>query len=142
VDTENLEIQDKNIFTATEIAYLIPVFGEDIMHDFNKKNTWTEEYYTHFKHDIRKEVQEPNFSIKTFFEWLLNGRVGNKLDLYFMKITLKRWQKKFDHFDKEKFDLTLRSERGISKHHPRDFQNKVLEKWKNNESRILKQIRN
>ena len=63
-------------------------------------------------------------------EFILKGKFGNQLDLFFMRLTFKRWNKKFKHFDSEKFELTMRSNRGISKHHPQDFQNKVLEEYR------------
>ena len=59
----------------------------------------------------------------------MNGELGEKLELFFMGITIKRWKKKFSHFDAEKMELTMRSNRGISKHHPSDFQNKVLTEY-------------
>jgi hypothetical protein len=34
--------------------------------------------------------------------------------------------KKFGHFNEDKFELTMRSTTGVSKHHPQDFQGKVL----------------
>ena len=35
----------------------------------------------------------------------------------------------FGDFDDAKFELTMKSRRYVSKHHPNDFQNKVLSKY-------------
>ena len=52
--------------------------------------------------------------------------LGNWLDKLFMYITIWRWDVKFKHFDRSKFNLALRSTRNVSKHHPQDFQTQVL----------------
>ena len=57
---------------------------------------------------------------------MLSGKTGDKLDNYFFKLTLKRWKKKFSHFNEEDFDLNMRTRKNVSKHHPRGYQHKVL----------------
>jgi hypothetical protein len=60
-------------------------------------------------------------------EFFLNGVLGEKLDGFMMKMTMKRWQGKFDHFTPEYFEHALRSRKYVSKHHPQNFQKKVLD---------------
>lgn len=126
VDENHLEIVDKNIFTAIEVSYLIPVFNSDTINKLKRQNNWTKTYFPKFEHQIKVEQVKPKVSIKRLIEQLLKGSFGEYLDLLFMRLTYKRWGKKFKHFDPTKFQLTMRSDRGISKHHPQDFQNKVL----------------
>jgi len=129
VDTNNLEIRDKNMFTAIETSYLLPVYNHDLISEFKDKNSWSTSYVQRFNH--KKEVKDYRHSkgFKKIVEWCLNGKIGDRLDLFLMKFTYKKWQKKFDNFDTSKFELTMRTNRGISKHHPRDFQNKVLKRY-------------
>ncbi|MGB0886676.1 MAG: nucleotidyltransferase domain-containing protein [Vicingaceae bacterium] len=131
VDENNLEIRDKNIFTAIELTYLMPIYNQSLIDKLKEVNSWKQSYLPHFKHPVKLKVQEGNGMFKRALEYLLNGSFGNKVDLFFMKITFKRWNKKFKHFDAQKFELTMRSNRGISKHHPQDFQNKVLKEYNN-----------
>lgn len=126
VDENHLEIVDKNIFTAIEVSYLIPVFNSDTINKLKRQNNWIKTYFPKFEHQIKVEQVKPKVSIKRLIEQLLKGSFGEYLDLLFMRLTYKRWGKKFKHFDPTKFQLTMRSDRGISKHHPQDFQNKVL----------------
>lgn len=129
VDEENLEIRDKNIFTAIELTYLLPVFNEAAYKQLMDKNQWVQEYFKPIKHPINFQIIERKSPRNHWIENLLGAQLGEKLDLFFMGITIKRWQKKFSHFDAEKMELTMRSNRGISKHHPSDFQNKVLKEY-------------
>jgi hypothetical protein len=41
IDTDNLEIKDKNIFTAIELQTTKAMFGRSIIEKFYKTNTWT-----------------------------------------------------------------------------------------------------
>lgn len=127
IDENNLEIIDKNIFTATEVTFLAPIYNQKLIDELKKKNSWTKNYLPNFKHPLNLTVMEGDSFIKKSMEFPLKGRLGEYLDLFFMKLTYRQWSKKFKHFDAEKFELTMRTNRGISKHHPRDFQNKVLE---------------
>lgn len=63
---------------------------------------------------------------KTALEKFFSGFLGNSLERMAHRATLNRWRKKFAHFNAEKFELTMRSTVGVSKHHPRDFQSRVL----------------
>ena len=60
-------------------------------------------------------------------ESLLNNRLGDSLDRFFMKNTLRFWKKKFSHFEDEDFNVALKTRTYVSKHHPRNFQRKVMD---------------
>ncbi len=126
VDEDTLEIPDKNMFTAVEIRTLIPVFNSQLMTKFNKANVWVEDYLGEFDHSDKKMVEATYPRFKNIGEWFYSGWLGEKLDIYFMNLSLKRWKRKFGSFNKEKFELTMRTSRKTSKHHPLDFQNKVI----------------
>ena len=127
ISEKHLEIPDKNLFTATEISTLIPVYGHDVVRKFKSANAWVSNYYGHFEHPIEIEAESnKKYRLKKVIEFLLNNPFGNWLDKLFMYITIWRWDVKFKHFDRSKFNLALRSTRNVSKHHPQDFQTQVL----------------
>lgn len=127
IDDTSLEIAEKNVFTATEIVTLIPVAGT-IFPEFYACNQWTRNFFS----AENKTVHFPNPSkpyFSRFVMWLFKGKMGERFDRWCMKRTLHRWRKKFTDFDEEKFDLTLKSRPYVSKHHPNDFQTKVLNRY-------------
>ena len=141
VSEKHLEVPDKNIFTATEVATLIPVYGEELMQSFKKANAWFHQYYGHFEQPIDVQLYNPKKQpVKRFIEILLNNPIGNALDILSMHITVWRWHVKFKTFSRTKFDLTLRSTRNVSKHHPRDFQTVVLERVEKNRQTIFSRL--
>lgn len=128
VDTNNLEIQEKNKFTAMEIMTLIPAEGS-YFNDFMSDNKWVKAFHYQFdthKKDI-KNTPKPLWSI--VLTKILDTRLGEWVDELFMKITLKRWKQKFGSFDEGKFELAMKTRKYVSKHHPNDFQSKVLSKY-------------
>ena len=129
VDENNLEIKDKNIFTAIEVSYLNPVYNNTLINKLKQTNNWSEQYIPNSIRVFETTEINTKSNVRNFSEWIFKGALGEILDKYFMKITLKRWENKFSHFNKEKFELTMRTNRGISKHHPQDFQNKVLKEF-------------
>lgn len=141
VDTDHLEIEDKNIFTATEIMFLLPTYGPEQYRGFHEANVWAAQYYPNYGlRDLTTcaPVQDPG--LKRFGEWLLGGRMGERLDAWCLRKTLARWRNKFSHFSQEKFDVALRSRKYVSKHHPSHFQEKVMSQLKARQSALEAQF--
>ncbi|WP_027419840.1 hypothetical protein [Crocinitomix catalasitica] len=140
VDEKNLKILDENIFTAIEITHLLPVYNPELIQQFKQENYWTKTYIANFRHPVKVKELQYKRKLSHIFEWLLKGKTGDKLDLYLMRFTYKKWTKKFKHFDAKKFELTMRTNRGISKHHPRDFQQSVLKEFTKRMEQINSEI--
>jgi hypothetical protein len=127
IDTESLEIEDKNFYTAVETATLIPVYGKDIFEKFIANNRWTKNYLPNAVNSRTAFIQEPANRVKKILEKILAGSAGEKLDLLFMNLAIKRWKHQFGkHLTAEEFELAFRSRRNISKNHPRLFQKHTL----------------
>ncbi|MDX5326885.1 MAG: nucleotidyltransferase domain-containing protein [Bacteroidota bacterium] len=129
ISEDHLDIPDHNVFTATEIEYLIPIYNEDLFRRFREVNQWVRDYFGEFNHPVRwRSIPRKGRKAKEMLERVFGGSFGDRLDDLFMRLTLMRWRRKFSHFDHESFDLALRSKKEVSKHHPQNFQEKVLSK--------------
>ncbi len=128
IDAQDLEIQDKNIFTATELATLMPACNTALYRKLMMANRWVKDFFPNtLLESVSGEVMPANNSgLKRFAEKIFSGKAGDKLDDYCYKITIAKWQKKFNYFSDAEFELNLRSQKNVSKHHPRGFQKKVL----------------
>ncbi|MBL7931192.1 MAG: nucleotidyltransferase domain-containing protein [Bacteroidia bacterium] len=130
ISSDNLAIPDKNVFTGTELAYLIPTVNYPIYKKIMENNNW---YKVRFPN---KAIASPENSIelpRPFFkksvEWLLSGSFGNRIDNVLLRLTLKIWRKKYPHMNNEDFELQFRSRKDVCKRHTLGFQNKVLILW-------------
>lgn len=127
VDENNLEIHDKNIYTATEINTLMPMYNFDAFASFVQANQWTIDYLPNLNlYTVPANNENRKAYIKNVLEKLLQNDFGNWLEKLFFSITLNYWKKKFTQFSDEDFKNALRSREGVSKHHPNKFQQKVL----------------
>lgn len=126
VDEDNTQIIDRNIFTAVEVSHLIPVYNESVVQAMKDKNPWIRDFFPHYSAHHFFPPLKGNGLLKKALEGIFSGQFAERLDLWLMKITYRRWSKKFSSFNAEKLELTMRSNRGISKHHPSDYQTKVL----------------
>lgn len=109
------------------------MWGLEVYQDFCRANQWAWEYYPHF--GPRPTTNVPagsNNFLKKILESILSGGFGQWLDRKAMRATVGFWKRKFKSMDSDTFDLALKSRRGISKHHPLHFQQKVLERYKEN----------
>lgn len=130
VDSHHLEIEDKNLFTATEVVTLAPATNYPLYSKFRSENGWADRTYPNY--GLRAEEAckpHPQAWWGRAWEKLLSGKLGERLDTWCLKRTLLRWQKKFPDFTQEKFDLALRSKKYVSKHHPSHFQEKVMRRF-------------
>ena len=129
VDENSLEIEQKNRFTAVELLSLLPMVNTNLHQDIIGNNDWVQSYFSGNFHENPEAIELKSNTIKSLLETVLNGFLGNKLDDFFMKITLKRWQQKFGHLTGKDFEIALRTNKKVSKHHPSNFQKRVLEAY-------------
>jgi len=132
VDSENLEIEEKNIFTATEIVTLLPTFGRNIYDEFYEKNFWVKQYFPNFpKRETLKILDRKNGMVKSFLEKILGKKLGDKIDDFAMGLFERFNKARYKTFDQEEFKLAFKSSKKESKHHPKFFQKQVLVEFEN-----------
>ncbi|MEI6408754.1 MAG: nucleotidyltransferase domain-containing protein [Bacteroidota bacterium] len=128
IDTDHLLIEEQNLFTATEMVTLLPMYDTGLHAAFIETNQWAWAQFPNFQ--ARKPVQpSPNGLFKRGLEWLLSGRLGAWLDVRAMTLTVGYWRRKFGHFDSDTFEVAMKSRRYVSKHHPLYFQKRVLDAY-------------
>jgi hypothetical protein len=128
ISSNSLEIDEKNRFTATELVTLLPMFGNGSFHEFYKQNKWANSFLPNKNisenignlHPVKKPF------ISTVSEKILNTKLGNIIDNFFLRITYKKWKLKFKNLDEDQFKVALKSSKNVSKHHPLNFQNQVI----------------
>jgi hypothetical protein len=126
MSSSSLEVQEKNRFTATEIKTLIPLQGKKPFEEFYRQNTWVSEIFAEFVPQLEtiENIRKPQ--IVKAYENIFESRFGTLLDNYFKDITVHFWKIKFNDMPHEEFKIALKSTKNVSKHHPLNFQKKVI----------------
>lgn len=126
IDTDELQIPDKNLFSATEIITLRNETGENVYRKFMEENAWAGEYFPNNTVNYSYVKAEKNGAIKRTLEKIFGGRMGDKCDDFIFSIMSRALNKKYKHLKTEERSVSMRTKKHASKHHPQGFQFKVL----------------
>lgn len=136
ITDDHLEIEDKNIFTAMEIASIKPIFNYDMYLKFIEANSWIKNFIPNFSvpksfETISNRPSTIQLVLEKTLEFTLNRRRAflDKFDLNLMNKWKEIWQKRYPNLTDEQRDLMFRCRTYVSKAHPNDFQNFVLKNY-------------
>ncbi len=131
IDEQELEIPEKNIFTAMEIVTLVPMQGGESLQKFFNANKWTGDYFPMHHTKINGTPQIAGGVFSKMVEQLFNRTAGDTIDNWLMKITQRRWQQKvLRHKVNEKgIYIGMMVDRHFSKPDPKNFQHKILAQY-------------
>jgi predicted nucleotidyltransferase len=131
IDEEMLQIREKNIYTATEVATLLPLRGISTFNDFFKKNSWCRDFLPNHSLRISYVEETKNPFWKKGIEFLLRNVFGNLLDHTFMRLSAYRWSKKTAHgkLNKRGIVMSMDAGRHYAKPNPMAFQKKFMDSY-------------
>ena len=140
IDEQQLEIAEKNIYTAIEIATLIPLQGDTVFDSFFASNAWTRNYLPNKNMRIACAKPVKTRLLKTLVELLFNNTAGDKIDSMLMRITGGRWLKKTEQKKVNSHGIIMGMETGkhFAKPDPKNFQSKLLLRHYARVSRVLR----
>jgi hypothetical protein len=140
IDEAELGILEKNIYTATEIATILPLSGCKIFDAFFKANAWAGSFFP----NKYLYMPPPREIKKTWFKYIveksLNNRFGDYLDKYLMNLTAKSWDSKTrsNKMNSKGILMSMHTGRHFSKPNPDTFQKRLLQRYENNLNEIFK----
>ncbi len=129
VDEHHLEIEEKNIFTATELATLIPLYGKEHYTQLMVANNWIKKYLPNHAPRPLAYVPacEPSW-IKRKIEGVINLIGVNRWERFFMNLLAKRWEVRYKPaYSEPDFEVAFKTKAYVSKGHPNNHQRKVLD---------------
>ena len=131
IDEKAFEIEEKNIYTATEVATLLPFRGIKTFQKFFKENQWTQTYLPNHVLRVSYVEETKNPPLKKFFEFLLRSQFGNFLDFIFMRWTSFRFNKRVEKGKENSngYLMDLKISKHYAKHNPNQLQKKITETY-------------
>ena len=139
IDEQELQIREKNVYTAIEIATLMPLHGDTVFEQFYTANAWSREYLPNkcMRLTTAKSVKSSFF--KSTIELLFKSSIGSVLDDMLMRITAKRWIKKMQMKKLNTRGIVMAMDVGkhYAKPDPKNFQVKLIEKYTNKVTALL-----
>lgn len=126
ISSSALEIEEQNRFTATELKTLIPMQGKIAFQKFYDENDWVKKYFSKFEPELNRVFDSKKPAFSRTIEMVCDTQLGTITDNIFKTITLKKWRSKFSDMKEDDFGIALKTTKNISKHHPSNFQKKVI----------------
>ncbi len=141
IDEQGLEIIEKNIYTATEIATLIPLEGDTVFEQFFLANAWNRVYLPN--NVMRVSTAKPLTStfLKTLTETILNNWLGDALDGLLRRITAARWRKKtvLKKVNSRGIIMGMDAGKHYAKPDPVNFQARFIDRYQTKVNALLEQ---
>jgi hypothetical protein len=128
VDSHHLEIEEKNLFTATELATVIPLYNANEYYQLHLKNNWIKRYFPNYISRPTDNVpQVQNNSIKNILEKVLSP-FASVTEKFLMQLTLRRWKRKHQAgYSEADFKIAFKTKKHASKNHPKHYQRKIMD---------------
>jgi len=130
VDEDALEIEEKNIFTATELITLLPACGNGGLVKFFDANDWATAYFPQYRQRQREAppFHPPPSFLKRTLEKIFDNRTGDRLDDFLRRLTSRRWKNKEDRgvLNEKGNKMSLKTGKHFSRPNPEGFQQKIL----------------
>ncbi len=129
VDEDHLEIEEKNLFTATELATVIPLYGVNQFENLHMSNTWLADFFPNYEKTSVSNIPVSTQSFKKrLVEKFLSGGLGNYLEKYFRHKTLSRWKRLYEKdYSASDFKVAFKSKPYAAKNHDKNFQRRVMD---------------
>ena len=131
VDESHLDIEEKNLFTATELATLIPLYGKEYYSLLISANRWMNMYLPNHTPRSTENVSayHPGW-LKRTTEKLINLAWANKIESACMQLLSSRWKQRYQPiYSKADFEIAFKTKKYVSKGHPNNHQRKVLDMY-------------
>jgi len=131
VDEQQMEIAEKNIYTAIEIGTLMPLQGDTVFERFYAANAWTRNFLPNKTMRIATAKPAKSSFLGKVSGWLPNNPLLDMIDNMLMKITARRWSRKTIHKKLNSHGIVMGMKTGkhFSKPDPSNFQSKLLAKY-------------
>lgn len=125
-----LEFDEKNLYTAAEIAYLKPIYGAGICRDFAAANGWVKGFFPNFDPalipEVRCAVSDTPSGLQRVLERLLGFLPLDRIDSALLQWMERVWARRYPGLDDEKRRHAFRSTKSESRTYPSDYQEHVL----------------
>lgn len=131
VDTNHLAIREQNRFTATEIAFLLPMYNKNLYQKVMRTNEWIKEYYPSFSKSHSFAADTAPF-IKVWLEHLLDNGFGAKLEDWLFRHSQRIIRDKFREMDQQCFEQCFSIRKHELRYLPNRQQSRILKRfcWK------------
>ncbi len=128
IDTECLTLQERNYYTATEIAHLKPLFNMELYLRYLNANNWIKEFFPNYQNCGLNSYEANNRKslLQRFFEIPFSGHWADSLERSLMHMMIRVWARRYPQYDARTRAHIFRSSEHESRAYVGNFSQKVM----------------
>ena len=128
IDAENLSVRRQNRFTATEIAFLLPMYNLPLHSELIKANNWIKNYYPTFQQNGEWVIANTSV-IKKMMEKILDNKMGEYFDNCLYKYSKRFIERKFGYLGEEIFSRNFCLRKNEVQYFPKQNGTGIMERY-------------
>lgn len=126
--SDHLEIDEHNIYLATEIAHLKPLYNSGLFREYLRANEWIRTYFPNL--DIASLTYPRTSERRSLLQRVLERSLAivpaDTIDSFLQRKMERVWARRYPEFDHITRNRIFRCTKHESRAYPRNFQDKVL----------------
>jgi hypothetical protein len=128
LDQGHVELEDRNVYVATELCTMIPVRGREAYSMLMMKNAWRRCFLPNYSSPAELNEGAAIHPLKRCGELLFEICIPAKLNEALMRFTDRKWRRKWaaKGFPESDYDTAFRTRIHVSKNHQMNYQKRVL----------------
>ena len=129
--TDRLLLDEQNIYLASEIAHLKPLYNGRLFREYLRVNDWIWKFFPNFDPDLlpRPAPSERQSIVQKFLERALGVLPCDRIDTFLLGLMQHVWARRYPQFDDEGRRRHFRSTKHESRAYPNNYQDVVLGRY-------------
>lgn len=132
VDRDHMALGERDYYTATEVAHLLPLYNYPLFLRYLNANAWLQEYFPHYRASaFHADLGNNRESmLQKILEWPLRGAWADRLDTALMEFMRSAWKKRYPGYSDEVRERIYRCTPGESRAYGGNFSETILAKYR------------
>jgi hypothetical protein len=129
--TDHLRLDTENIFIATEVAHLKPLYNSDMFFGYLDANSWVKRFFPNFEPGalFHQKANNRRSLLQRICELPFALLPADALDTLLMERMRKIWSRRYPQFDAATRERLFRSTKNESRAYVGDFEVKILAQY-------------
>jgi hypothetical protein len=125
---DNLLLDEHNVFLATEVAHLKPLYNTKLFVEYLRQNNWIRSFFPNFTtgHLPLPRANDRRSIVQRALEALIDLLPADRLDMYLLDRMRKIWKFRYPELDDSTRERIFRSTRRESRAYAGDYQDRIL----------------
>ena len=128
VSEHHLQVQIRNIYSATEVATLMPLENDMMFSRYMLSNLWITQFFPNWKIDERllRSDRRGTSVVRNTFEEMMPDRIADRLDRWLMAQWQRLWRTRYANLSDEERNRKYHCSEYLSTAYGEDYQDTIL----------------